>query len=76
MRPFLRALLAALLAVLLSLILLLGAPLPAVAETTPQGGNPMDPTYGLRLSEEGTAYYVSSSLGSAETDGLSESTPW
>lgn len=76
MRPFLRALLAALLAALLSRILLLGAPLTAVAETTPQGGTHMDPTYDLRLSEEGTAYYVSSSLGSDENDGLSEATPW
>lgn len=76
MRPFLRALLAALLAALLSLILLLGAPLTAVAETQPQGGNHMDPTYDLRLSEEGTAYYISSSLGSDENDGLSEATPW
>ena len=36
----------------------------------------MDPTYDLRLSDEGTAYYVSSSLGSDQNDGLSESTPW
>ena len=76
MRPFLRALLTALLAALLSFILLLGAPLTAVAETTPQGGNHMDPTYDLRLSEEGTAYYISSSIGSDENDGLSEATPW
>ena len=66
----------ALLATLLSLILLLGAPMAAAAETTPQGGNHMDPTYDLRLSDEGIAYYVSSSLGSDQNDGLSESTPW
>ena len=36
----------------------------------------MDPTYDLRLSDEGTAYYISSSLGSDENDGLSEATPW
>lgn len=79
MKPFSRALPAALLAALLAalaLILLLGAPLTAVAETTPQGGTHMDPTYDLRLSEEGTAYYISSSLGSDENDGLSEATPW
>ena len=66
----------ALLATLLSLILLLGAPTAAVAEITPQGGNHMDPTYDLRLSDEGTAYYISSSLGNDQNDGLSESTPW
>ena len=79
MKPFSRALPAALLAALLAalaLILLLGAPLTAVAETTPQGGTHMDLTYDLRLSEEGTAYYISSSLGSDENDGLSEATPW
>ena len=65
-----------LLTALLSLILLLGAPLTAVAETTPQGGNHMDPTYDLRLSDEGTAYYISSSLGNDQNDGLSEATPW
>ena len=65
-----------LLATLLSLILLLGAPMAAAAETTPQGGNHMDPTYDLRLSDEGTAYYISSSLGNDQNDGLSESTPW
>lgn len=65
-----------LLTTLLSLILLLGALMAAIAETTPQGGNHMDPTYDLRLSDEGTAYYISSSLGSDQNDGLSESTPW
>lgn len=67
---------ATLLTALLSLILLLGAPMAAIAETTPQGGDHMDPTYDLRLSDEGTAYYISSSLGSDQNDGLSESTPW
>ena len=66
----------ALLTVFLSLILLLGAPTAAVAEITPQGGNHMGPTYDLRLSDEGTAYYISSSLGDDQNDGLSESTPW
>lgn len=79
MKPFSRALPAALPAALLAalaLILLLGAPMAAIAETTPQGGNHMDPTYDLRLSDEGTAYYISSSLGNDQNDGLSESTPW
>lgn len=67
---------ATLLTALLSLILLLGSPMAAIAETTPQGGDHMDPTYDLRLSDEGTAYYISSSLGSDQNDGLSESTPW
>ena len=66
----------ALLTTLLSLILFLGAPIAAVAEITPQGGNHMDPTYDLRLSDEGTAYYISSSLGNDQNNGLSESTPW
>ena len=66
----------ALLTVFLTLILLLGAPIAAVAEITSQGGSHMDPTYDLRLSDEGTAYYVSSSLGDDQNDGLSESTPW
>lgn len=36
----------------------------------------MDPTYELRLSDTGTAYYISSSLGSDANDGRSEETPW
>ena len=61
---------------LLSLALLLTAPVMAIAEATTQGGTHMDPTKSLRLSDEGTAYYISASLGSDENNGLSESTPW
>ena len=60
----------------MSLILLVGAPTAAIAETIHQGGSHMDPTRDLRLSQEGTAYYISSSLGSDENNGLSEETPW
>ena len=61
---------------LVSLILLLGTLCTAVAAPPSQGGMHMDPTFDLRLSDEGTAYYISSSLGSDQNDGLSEDSPW
>ncbi len=66
----------ALFTALLSIILLLGAPVATMAESTTHGGMNMDLTYDYRLSEEGTAYYISSSLGSDQNDGKSEDTPW
>lgn len=63
-------------ALLLSLCLWLCGTVTATATTHEQGGTAMDITRDLRLSEEGTTYYISSSLGNDQNDGLSEETPW
>lgn len=65
------------LATCLSFGLLAVASVPATAESGSMKGDiRMDMTQELRLSDEGTVYYVSSSLGNDQNDGLSEATPW
>lgn len=62
---------------MLSLILLGNTATMIFAEDMPKGDHKkMDITRDFRLSDEGTVYYVSSSLGDDKNDGLSEKTPW
>ena len=62
---------------ILILMLSVSSFITSFADNTAQGGASfMDLTKDMRLSEEGTAYYVSSSMGNDENDGLSEDTPW
>lgn len=60
----------------LGVLLHLPAPVTAASPTSSKGDVSMDLTHSLRLSDEGTAYYISSSLGNDRNDGTSEDSPW
>ncbi|MBQ8408123.1 MAG: hypothetical protein IJY39_04595 [Clostridia bacterium] len=64
------------LSAIMATFLILGTMLSVLATDETKEVRAVDITADFRLSDEGTAYYISSSKGNDENDGLSEDSPW